>query len=133
MKQLINWKLRYSLLGTLAMKHKSSIKQCINKYSVSPGVICGDEKSGVVVVKFPTKECINNKKKVFNDSSISPIVFKKIIRIKASTLNVIKTQNFKCAVVSCKNEAKQIYNIRKLGYRLHGSVSSFFGSRVLQN
>jgi len=37
-KQLINWKLRYSLLGTLAMKHKFSIKQCISKYSVSPAV-----------------------------------------------------------------------------------------------
>ena len=109
-KQLINWKLRYSLLGTLAMKHKSSIKQCINKYSVSPTVFyeyeIEGEKSEDVLAKFPTKESINNKKKVFNDSSIGFMELERIIRIKANTLNAIKIMDSKCAVVGCNNDTK---------------------------
>lgn len=135
-KQLINWKLRYSLLGTLAMKHKSSIKQCINKYSVSPTVFyeyeIEGEKSKDVLAKFPTKESINNKKKVFHDSSTGPMELERIIRIKANTLNAIKIMDSKCAVVGCNNDAKQIHHIRKWGRRLRGSVISASGSQVLQ-
>lgn len=135
-KQLINWKLRYSLLGTLAMKHKSSIKQCINKYSVSPVLFYEyefkGEKTQGVLAQFPSKESINSRKKVFNDSSLFPMELERIIRIKTNTLNAINIMGLKCAVVGCDKDAEQIHHIRKLGGRLRGGVISTSGSHVLQ-
>lgn len=128
MKQLINWKLRYSLLGTLAIKHKSSIKQCINKYSFSPTVfyeyVIRGEKGKGVLAKFPTKESINNKKKMFNNSSISPKEFERIIKIKMSTLKATTIIDFKCAVIGCNSDAKQTHHIREFCRCFRGSVSS---------
>lgn len=135
-KQLINWKLRYSLLGTLAMKHKSSIKQCIKKYSVAPTLFYDYESKGNkmknVLVQFPTKEFINNKKKEFNDSSLAPMELERIIRIKVNTLNPIKIMGFKCAMLGCDNDAKQNHHICKLDQRLSEGVISSSGSHVLQ-
>jgi len=36
LKQTLNWIFRYSLLGTLAAKHKCSLKQIISRYSLNP-------------------------------------------------------------------------------------------------
>lgn len=118
------------------MKYKSSIKQCVNKYSVSPTVFCEYEIEGEtskgVLAKFPTKESINNKKKVFNNSSINPMELERILRIKANALSVSKIIDFKCAVVGCNNDAKQTYYIRELGRRLRGRVISALSFQVLQ-
>jgi hypothetical protein len=129
--------LRYSLLGTLAIKHKFSVKQCIKKYSLSPTVFyeytieSGKGKS--VLAKFPTKESINNKKKVFNNSSISPMELERIMKIKANTLSSTKITGLKCAVVGCNNNIKQTHNIRELGLRPRGNAISVSGSQLWQD
>lgn len=66
-KNILNWMLRYSLLGTLAMKHKSTIKQTIQKYFLAPCLTYSynfeGETKKVVLAKYPTQEYFNNKKK----------------------------------------------------------------------
>jgi retron-type reverse transcriptase len=134
-KQLINWKLRYSLLGTLAMKHKSSIKQSINKYSISPTIFYEYESKGKkvqsILAEFPSKGSINSRKKIFNNSSLAPIELERIIRIKVNTLNAINLIGSKCAVIGCGNDAEEIHHLRKLGRRLRNGVISTSGSHVL--
>jgi hypothetical protein len=108
-KNVINWMLRYSLFGTLAKKHKSSIKKCIQEYSFSPTLYCSyesiNETKSIVLTKYPTLEFINNKKKVFNSSSLSFIKLEKILKINTIYSN--------CAVLKCDNDVNEICYIGK--------------------
>lgn len=69
-KNIINWILRYSMLATLAMKYKLTIKQSIQKYSLSPCLTYFCEFNGkmkkVTLAKYPTLNYFNEKKKEFN-------------------------------------------------------------------
>ena len=135
-KNVLNWMLRYSLLGTLAMKHKSTIKQTIQKHSLAPCLTYSYTSEGetkqVVLAKYPTQEYFNNKKKEFKDSSLAPIELEKLLRIKVNTLNSINTMNSNCAVLGCNEKAQEIHHIRKLGRRLANGVISSSGTHVIQ-
>jgi len=135
-KNVLNWMLRYSLLGTLAMKRKSTIKQTIQRHSLAPCLtysynVEGETKT-VVLAKYPTQEYFNNKKKEFKDSSLTPIELEKLLKIKVNTLNSIKIMNSKCAVLGCNNHAQEIHHVRKLGRRLSNGVLSSSGTHVIQ-
>lgn len=95
-KNILNWVLRYSLLGTLAMKHKSTIKQSIQKYSSSPGwtysYMFNKKIKKITLIKYPTLEYFNNKKKEFKDTSLTPTALEKILNVRfynASFVNII--------------------------------------------
>jgi hypothetical protein len=55
--------MRYSLLGTLAAKHKSSITKIITKYSSSPKMTYTYEKNGKIEIdilaEYPTPSEVN--------------------------------------------------------------------------
>lgn len=72
LKKILNRVLRYLLLGTLAAKHKWSIKRMIDKYSMVPKVeyiyIKNGKKLLSILAFYPTKEYYNKKKKGFNFS-----------------------------------------------------------------
>ena len=137
LKKVLNWILRYSLLGTLAMKHKSSIKRMIQEYSLAPCINYSyTNKEGKevesVLAQYPTQEYYNKKGIEFNNSSLAPMELEKLLKIKVNTLNAISTLNFKCAVKNCENDAEKIHHIRKRGHRLRSGVISSSGSRVIQ-
>lgn len=118
LKKILNWVLRYSLLGTLASKYKSSIKQMINKYTLAPKIVYTDRKKGKEhtssLAAYPSREYFNKKKKDFNSSSLAPIELESILRARVNTLNVIRIMNRKCEVINCENDAQEIHHIRKL-------------------
>ena len=89
LKQVLNWILRYSLLGTLAMKYKSSVKQIIQKYSKAPCIKHSfinknGEKIESILAQYPTKEFYNKKGIQFLNSSLAPTELEKILRIKVN-------------------------------------------------
>ena len=81
----------YSLLGTLAMKHKSTIKEIISIYSLAPFVKHSHKTDKgiikeIVLVKYPTWEYFSTKKKEFKKYSLAPIDLEKILKIKVNLL-----------------------------------------------
>lgn len=137
LKNILNWLLRYSLLGTLAMKHKSTIKQIIRKYSLAPCIYYFYEFKSktekAILVKYPSKEYYNNKKKEFNSSSIDPIELEKILRTRINILNSMNTIYTKCAVLNCENNAQEIHYIQKLGHCLRDGVIKGSGFSIIQS
>lgn len=128
---------RYSLLGTLAAKHKCSLKQIISKYSLNPKVeytfINNKEKEeSEVLASFPSKEFFNNKKKQFNIESLSFIYLPDILRrqrISRNASSIGMLVNYICGVKICKNFAQESYQIRNLKRRYMGSyinILSFY-------
>jgi Type II intron maturase len=93
LKQLLNWTLRYSMLGTLSMKHKSSIKSMISKHSLAPRIEynydCKNKSKIVAFASYPSSEEINRRKKEFNNSSFTPIEFENFLKIKLNIVNTI--------------------------------------------
>lgn len=135
-KKTVNWILRYSLLGTLGMKHKSSIKQMIQLHTLAPSIKYTYESKGVtktaIAAQYPTQEYYNKKAKTFNSSSMDPVELEKILRIKVNSLNAIAIMNSKCAVLNCENDSQEIHHVRNLGRRLRSGVISTSGSHVIQ-
>lgn len=68
LKKVLNWVLRYSLLGTLASKYKSSIKQMIHRYTLAPKINYiyqkKDNEFVNTIAYYPSKEYFNKKKKI---------------------------------------------------------------------
>lgn len=93
------------------MKHKSSIKNIIQKHSLAPCINCSyTNKDGKevesVLAQYPTQEYYNKKGIEFNNSSLAPVEFEKILRIKRHTFNTISIINSKFAVTNCENDAQ---------------------------
>ena len=93
LKKIINWILRYSLLGTLGHKHKSSIKQVIAKYTLSPKITYNYEKDGKnqvgILAQYVTPSEVNKWKKSYNISSPSPSELENLLRLREVNLNNI--------------------------------------------
>ena len=92
------------------MKHKSSIKNIIQKYSLAPRInyLYTDKDGkevGSVFAQYPTQEYYNKKGIEFNNSSLAPVELEKILRIKVDTFNAISIANSKCAVINCDDDA----------------------------
>jgi len=120
LKQTLNWIFRYSLLGTLAVKHKCNLKQIINKYSLNPKVEYiffnkKKEKEIGVLSSFPSKEFFNNKKKLFNIDSLSFVDLDGILQTQIIITNtIIKLINHFCRVKICKIYAHESYLVKNL-------------------
>lgn len=86
-KKILNWLLRYSLLRTLAIKHKFSIKKCIQMYSMSPCSFYVYKQDGliksIILAKYPSFTFINNKKKKFTNNPLVSKKFEKMLQIKS--------------------------------------------------
>ena len=136
LKKILNRVLRYLLLGTLAAKHKWSIKRMIDKYSMVLKVeyiyIKNGKKLLSILASYPTKEYYNKKKKGFNFSFFIPGGLDNLLKIEINTANVFSVMNYICAVTFCEKEAQVIYHITKLRRRLQESFITAFDSRKLQ-
>ena len=68
--KLVNWYLRYSLLHTLAHKHKKTVKQIISQYSVTPAIWRKDHTGSrfARLVSFIDPLELNTMKKEFRSS-----------------------------------------------------------------
>lgn len=88
LKKIINWIFRYSLLGTLGQKHKSSIKQVIAKYTFSPKITYDYEKDGKnkvgILAQYVTPSEVNKWKKAYNISSPYPSELEDLLRLRES-------------------------------------------------
>jgi len=91
----LNWVLRYSLLATLSVKFKSSLKKIVANYSMAPKVeyIYFNIKSGKnfskILASYPTKIFFNEKKKIFNPKVFFPIEFLDLSKVKSPAINVV--------------------------------------------
>lgn len=136
LKKILNWILRYSLLGTLAAKYKSSIKRIIKKYTLAPKVEYTYEKSGEectgVLARYMTSEEVNKLRKDFNNNSLEPIELESLLRTRINSLNSLNAMSHQCAIKDCLNNAEEIHHIRKLGRRLRGGFISASGQHRIQ-
>jgi retron-type reverse transcriptase len=129
LKKMLNWIVRYSLLGTLASKYKSSIKLIIQKYTLAPKISYIYQKKSKECINsiafYPSKEYFNKKKKDFNKNSLSPIELKDILksRINFSYYNLAIER--KCGIINCKNRAEETYYFKKSTNHTINNFSSF--------
>jgi hypothetical protein len=90
LKKMINWVFRYSLIGTLAHKHKSSIKQIIAKYTLSPKITYNYEKNGKnevkILAQYFTFSEVNKWTKSYNVSSPSPSELESLLKLRRVSL-----------------------------------------------
>ena len=123
LKQTLNWVFRYSLLGTLAAKCKSSLKQIINNYSLSPKVKYvfinkKKEKEIGVLAFFPSKEFFNHKKKQFNIDFFSFLNLGSFLCTQWIITNAVNMLvNCSCGVKICKNFVQEGYYVKKFRKR----------------
>lgn len=137
LKKVLNWLLRYSLLGTLASKYKSSIKQMIHQYSLAPKVNYIYQKKNNecidTIARYPSKEYFNKKKKLFSKNSLSPIELEIILKSKINTFFANPIINYKCGIASCKNNAEEIYHLKELDFKFWDDYTFNFANHRIKN
>ena len=112
-KKLADYHIRWSLIHTLAGKHKKKVHQIIKKYSKAPKVVWEDN-SGKdnVLAAFLTHTEINNRSRGFN-KSFDPIVHLENLNRPIMKLSVPKSLFSKqCAVINSTNLDIEIRHVR---------------------
>lgn len=91
LKKILTWIMRYSLLGTLAAKHKSSITKIIAKYSFSPRITYTYEKNGKAEIntlaEYLTPSELNKWKKEYKINSLSLSELNNLLNLKINNLS----------------------------------------------
>lgn len=114
-KKLVDYHMRWSLIHTLAGKHKKKVHQIIKKYGKAPKVVLenmsGNDK---VLATFLTHNEVNNRSRGFN-KPFDPIVHLESLDKPITKLSVPKTLFSKqCAVINCTNLDIEVHHVRAL-------------------
>lgn len=120
-KKLVDYHLRWSLIHTLAGKHKKKTHQIIAKYGKTPKIVLeikeGKEKT---LATFLTPNEINHRKRGFV-TSYDPIDSKDTLSKPITKLSLPKALFAKkCAVIGCTNTDIQVHHVRALRRIIHG-------------
>lgn len=120
-KKLADYHMRWSLLHTLAGKHKKKVYQIIKQYGKTPKIVLEDQNGkSKTLSAFLTPNDINHKTRGFN-KSIDPITYMNDLDKPISKLSIPKVLFSKqCAVKGCTNEDIEIHHIRALKRIKHG-------------
>lgn len=113
-KKLVDYHLRWSLLHTLAGKHRSRIHEIIRKYGKTPRVVLVDNKKELILATFLSPNEINHRNRGFLIASDPFLAFKHIDKplVKLSVPKVLFSRQ--CAVMGCLHKDIEIYHIKAL-------------------
>ena len=110
-RKLVDYHMRWSLLHTLAGKHKKKVYQIIKQYGKTPKTIFEDqERKFKTLSSFLTPNDVNHRARGFN-KSFNPITHLTLPKVLLSK---------RCAVKGCINEYIETYQIRALKRIKHG-------------
>ncbi len=133
-KKLVDYHLRWSLIHTLAGKHKAKVHEIVKKYGKTPRIeIEGIKGKKVEVVSFLTPNEVNHVKRGFL-TTYDPVVHKDNLDKPIVKLSIPKILfSGRCSVKNCHNRDIEVHHIRalersKAGYTVE-SISSK-GKRV---
>lgn len=107
----------------------------INKYTLAPKINYVYFKRGkeysIVLACYPSNEYFNKKKKFFNNNCLAPIEIDTILKSRINFSKVIRMINQKCGVISCENDAQEMYHIQDLSFKSESSANNnFYSSRL---
>ena len=114
-KKLVDYHMRWSLIHTLAGKHKKKVHQIIKKYGKAPKVVLEDMSGNdKVLATFLTHNEVNNRSRGFN-KPFDPIVHLESLDKPITKLSVPKALFSKqCAVINCTNLDIEVHHVRAL-------------------
>ena len=120
-KKLADYHIRWSLIHTLAGKHKKKVHQIIKKYGKAPKVVLEDRSGNdKVLAAFLTHSEINNRSRGFN-KPFDPIVHLESLDKPIVKLSVPRALFSKqCAVINCTNLDIEVHHVRALKRVKHG-------------
>ena len=113
--------MRWSLLHTLAGKHKKKIYQIIKQYGKTPKVVLENQKGKAKTLSsFLTPNEVNHRSRGFNLSD-DPVIYKENLDKPITKLSIPKVLfSNKCAVKGCTNTDIEVHHIRALKRIKHG-------------
>lgn len=114
-KKLADYHLRWSLIHTLAGKHKLKVHEVISKYGKTPKIVLEDRnKKEHILAKFLSSNEINHKPRGFI-TSLDPVEYKEGLEKPLVKLSLPKTLFAKkCVVINCINTDIEVHHIRVL-------------------
>ena len=129
-KKLADYHMRWSLLHTLAGKHKKKVYQIIKQYGKTPKIVLEDQKGkSKTLSAFLTPNDINHKARGFN-KSFDPRTYMDDLDKPISKWSIPKVLFSKqCAVKDCTNEDVEIHHIRALKRIKHGYFVEYIQSK----
>jgi retron-type reverse transcriptase len=120
-KKLVDYHMRWSLLHTLAGKHKKKIYQIIKQYGKTPKVVLDNQEGKTKILSaFLTPNEVNHRSRGFN-MSYDSIVYKENLDKPIAKLSIPKVLFSKqCAVKGCTNKDIEVHHVRALKRVRHG-------------
>ena len=120
-KKLVDYHMRWSLIHTLAGKHKKKVHQIIKIYGKAPKVVLEEiDGKDKVLAAFLTSNEVNHRSRGFN-KSFDPISYLEDLDRPIAKLSIPKALfSQKCAVIGCKNKDIEVHHVRALQRVKHG-------------
>jgi hypothetical protein len=120
-KKLVDYHMRWSLIHTLAGKHKKKVYQIIKIYGKTPKVVLeGTDRKDKVLAAFLTNNEVNHRSRGFINS-FDPIGFLENLDKPIVKLSVPKALfSQKCGVIGCTNKDIEVHHVRALQRVKHG-------------
>lgn len=109
-KKLADYYLRWSLLHTLAGKHKLKIYEIIREYGKTPKIVFIDKNKKLTLVSYLTSNMINDYKRGFTTIYNSFLELKNMDKLSIPKVLFSK----KCAIIGCLNTDIEVHHIRTL-------------------
>jgi len=124
LKKALDYHMRYSLLHTLAAKHKKKVHEIKSSYGTTPALyIAGkDSKEPKVLAKYLTPAEINNTRKGYNLSLDPKILYYDELTRPITKLSLPKALFNACSVKGCTNTDIEIHHVRKLMRKVSGFI-----------
>lgn len=120
-KKFADYHIRWSLIHTLAGKHKKKVHQIIKKYGKAPKVVLEDGSGNdKILAAFLTHNEVNNRSRGFN-KSFDPMVHLENLDKPIMKLSVPRALfSNRCAVINCTNVDIEVHHVRALERVKHG-------------
>jgi retron-type reverse transcriptase len=120
-KKAVDYQMRYSLIHTLAGKHKKKVHEIIQEYGKTPSVHVPGKNSGEMykLTGFLTPAEIQQKKRGFSIKE-DPGQYVEIMNRPIAKLSLPKQLYKKCGVIGCLNNDIEVHHVRKLERQIKG-------------
>jgi len=120
-KKAVDYQMRYSLIHTLAGKHKKKVHEIIQEYGKTPSVHISGKQSGEMqkLTGFLTAAEIQQKERGFSIKE-DPGRYVEIMNRPITKLSLPKQLYKKCGVIGCLNSDIEVHHVRKLERQVKG-------------
>lgn len=135
LKKTLDYHMRYSLLHTLAAKHKKKLHQIIEVYGKTPILYVKGKAENAkprVLAKYLTPAEINTTTRGHNLKE-DPITYHEGLDKPIAKLSIPRMLFEQCSVKGCENTDIEIHHIRKLQRRIRGFVIQSVQTKTKEN